>query len=216
MGSESRQCDDVRTGGFALNGSVVMLGGLLVVVALALILGWSRKADDATTRGSGEILLYCAAGIQPPVAAAVKEYQREFGITIEPRYGGTGELLATIRAARRGDLFLAADTGYLKRAADAGLVKETISIAWLRPVIAVEKGNPKKVETLKDLVEKSVTLSLANPEGAAVGRLSRKVLTQAGIWDAIQPNIKVFKPTVNAVADDLKVGAVDAARTRAI
>ena len=64
--------------------------------------------------------------------------------------------------------------------------------------------------TAADLTKPGLQLAYANPEAAAVGKVARTALQRAGQWDAIQPRIKVFKPTVNDVASDVKLGTVDA------
>jgi ABC-type molybdate transport system substrate-binding protein len=43
-----------------------------------------------------------------------------------------------------------------------------------------------------------------------VGKLTRKLLTKSGEWEQVKAAAKVFKPTVNEVANDIKIGTVDA------
>jgi ABC-type molybdate transport system substrate-binding protein len=50
----------------------------------------------------------------------------------------------------------------------------------------------------------------ASPDGAAIGKLTREVLTASGEWDKLHARTTVYKTTVNEVASDVKVGAVDA------
>jgi ABC-type molybdate transport system substrate-binding protein len=51
---------------------------------------------------------------------------------------------------------------------------------------------------------------MANPEAAAIGKVCRNTLQSLQLWDSLQPHIKVFKPTVNDIASDIKLGTVDA------
>jgi ABC-type molybdate transport system substrate-binding protein len=58
-----------------------------------------------------------------------------------------------------------------------------------------------------------VRVALANPEQAAIGRLTKELLEKAGRWDGLQKQVTnrgVFKPTVNDLARDVKVGSMDA------
>ncbi len=126
------------------------------------------------------------------------------------QYGGSQTLLANIEASQRGDLYLPADDSYLQIARDKGLVRETLPLARMTPVLAVPKGNPKNLHSLADLERDGVRVGQANPEAAAVGKVTADVLKKAGKWAALEKHIVVMKPTVNDVANDVVIGAVDA------
>jgi molybdate transport system substrate-binding protein len=51
---------------------------------------------------------------------------------------------------------------------------------------------------------------VANPDAASIGRTVRALLQKAGQWAELEKRITVFKPTVNDVANDVKLGSVDA------
>jgi len=185
------------------------------IASLAIIglLGWILFGLGGEEEDSPEELtLYCAAGIQKPVAEAVKQYQEEtFGVPVRIQYGGSGTLLANLQAAKTGDLYLAADISYIDIAREKGVLQEAIPLARMKPVIAVKKGNPKKIDSVEDLLRDDVTLALANPDAASIGKLTKKVLEKTGEWEAIKQKAKVFKPTVNDILTDVDVGAADAA-----
>jgi molybdate transport system substrate-binding protein len=50
----------------------------------------------------------------------------------------------------------------------------------------------------------------ANPDAAAIGKLTREQLAKTGQWQSLKKCTVAFKPTVNDVANDIKVGAADA------
>ncbi|MFK7776727.1 MAG: substrate-binding domain-containing protein, partial [Gimesia sp.] len=118
--------------------------------------------------------------------------------------------LSNLQVAKKGDLYLAADTSYIEIAREKNLLKEAISIAQMHPVIMVKKGNPKKIQSIDDLTRKGVSFSLANPDAASIGKLTKKELLKAKKWDLISKSARVFKPTVGEVANDVLLGAVDA------
>jgi molybdenum ABC transporter molybdate-binding protein len=186
------------------------LASLVVAAALIALLAWSQRRPEGETRG-GSLVLYCAAGLRPPVEGVIEEFEKTYGTEVQVFYEGSGALLSSLKVAKRGDLYLAADEGYLKLAEDAGLVAETFAVASLRPVIAVARGNPKRVAGLRDLLRADVRVALANPEQAAVGKETRRVIETTGDWEAMKSKATVFKPTVVDIANDVKVGAVDAA-----
>jgi len=187
----------------------VILVSIISLAVLVLLLRWHPE-DSARAREPNTLLMYCAAGIKPPVEAVAQQYEQEYGGALQLQYGGSGTLLSNIRVARRGDLFLAGDESYLHLARKQGLVEEIIPLARMEPVIAFSKGNPKNIKSLEDLWRNDVAVVLANPDAAAIGRITRKILQETGRWESLKEKTKVFKPTVNDLANDVKLGTMDA------
>jgi molybdate transport system substrate-binding protein len=188
-------------------------GTLLAVILLVSIPSCTDpKNPGGRTKGTKTLMLYCAAGIKPPVEAAAKQYEKEYGVQIQLQYGGSGTLLTNIQLAKIGDLYLAADDSYLKTAREKGLLAEMVPLAYLRAVIAYRKDNDKtrNIKTIDDLLHKDIKVSLADPDQAAVGRTIRKILKKTKQWDALEKHKIVYKPTVNNVANDIKLRAADA------
>lgn len=199
------------------NAATVSPGWLMVVGSLAAIVGLtallffqSRRPQTGATAGHTPLLLFCAAGIKPVVEQVARSYEKAYGVPMQLQYGGSGTLLSNIRVAKIGDLFLAADESYVGSARQYGLLAETIPLARQLPVIAVAKGNPKHIRVLDDLRRQDVRLAMANPDAASIGRTTRALLQQAGQWAEFQKRVTVFKPTVTDVANDVKLGSVDA------
>jgi len=189
----------------------MVAGSLAIAVGLIALLRW-QSASPGSSGGTApkSLLVFCAAGIKPPVAAVAREYEQAFGVGVQLQYGGSGTLLSNLRVTDTGDLFLAADESYMKAAREFGLLAETIPLARQRPVIAVAKGNPKHIRTLEDLNQPGVRVAMANPDAASIGRTVRDCLQRAGQWAEFAKRVTVFKPTVNDVANDVKIGSVDA------
>jgi len=190
----------------------VVLGSIVVLAVLIFLLLWKPGADSRQV-SSQPLVLYCAAGVNPPVAEIVKEYERDLGVTVRVQYGGSGTLLSNLRVAQTGDLYLAADASYVQLARAQDLIAETIPLATQRPVIASAKGNPKEIQSAKDLLREDVRVALGNPDAASIGKQTEAALSKAGLWESLKRAVQsrgVFKPTVNDVANDVKIGTVDA------
>ncbi len=168
----------------------------------------SFSCKQSTTEKT--LVLYCAAGIKPPIEKLTKDYEKISRVRIEIQYGGSGTLLSGLRIAQSGDLYLAADESYLKEASKLGLIAETQPLAYLSPVIAVKKGNPKNITSIEDFLKEDISFSLGNPEAASIGKYTKKILESHGLWESVKEAVTVFKPTVNEVANDIRIGAVDA------
>lgn len=182
------------------------LGLLGVLVGLL----WTNQSRPRTAQVTRALLVYCAAGIKAPVEAVARDYEREFGIPIQLQFGGSGTLLNNLKVSQRGDLFIAADSSFVDIGRSNRLLAEVFSLARIVPIVVVARGNPKGITSVADLMKPGIRLSLANPEAAAIGGLTRKALVHSGHWQAVSSGATVFKPTVNDVANDVKLGAVDA------
>ncbi len=202
----------------SVNTFYLMVGGALCALAVLvfLLMRLDRQGRRTATGDSGEksteLLFYCAAGMQPPAEKIVAEYGRQYGVSVRIQYGGSATLLSAVEASRVGDLYLAADDGYTDLAYEKGLVLERIPVAAMRPVLAVKKGNPKNIRSIQDLLRDDLRVALGNPDQAAIGQKTRKLLEEAGQWKAVEEHVTktgVFKPTVPEVANDVKLGSVD-------
>ncbi len=185
---------------------------LLVAVVSLAVLCWLLPSNSSTNNTSAdEIVVYCAAAMRAPIEEIAEAYEQEYAASITIQYGGSNTLLSQIEVARQGDLFLAADRSYLELALDRKIVREILPLAAMRAVVVVPKGNPKKIETLDDLMKWKV--AAANPDQAAIGRETRRLFTVSGRWGEFDKQVRergVYKPTVGEVANDVKLGSVDA------
>lgn len=177
---------------------------------MGLLLWWLSQSPKRHLATGTPLVVYCAAGLKPPIEALALEYQRQYGVPVQLQYGGSQTMLAAVEVARRGDLFLPGDDSFIRLAREKGLLAETIPLAEMRVVLAVRRGNPKGIRSLNDLRSPAIQLVQASPEATAVGRLARQALEKAGLWEAVAARTRVYKPTVNDVANDLKLGTVDA------
>lgn len=183
---------------------------LLLVV---LVFSASRFGGSGSAPADKPLLLYCAAGVQPALLPLARRYEAACGQRIQIMYGGSGTLLSNLEVSRQGDLFIAADQSYIDLAAGRNLTADVLPLAHMTPVIAVAGGNPKGIRTVEDLMRSDIRLALGNPDAASIGKQTRIILARAGIWEPVKQQVEkngVFKPTVPDVANDVKLGAVDA------
>jgi len=195
-----------------LDFSSLLAAGSLVIAA-ALILSLAMLGRRSGGDSAKPLTLFCGAGLRQPTEEIVAAFQRECGVEVQVQYGGSNTLLGQIEAGGMGDLFLAAEEVYADLARKKGLAQEVIPVAVQRPVIAVRKGNPTRIGGMDDLVRADVRVGLANPGQAAIGRLIKELTNRAGRWKDLEREVTqrgVFKPTVTDLANDLKLGTIDA------
>ncbi len=182
---------------------------ILFLVAAALI-GFlvAGRGRDAAATGDTTLVMFCAAGMKAPVSEIARRYHEEYGVTVQLQYGGSGTLLSSLEVAP-GDIYLAADSSYTTLAVESGLVAEAMPVSFLTGGFGVPVGNPKNITTLADLRRPGLRVGIANPEAASVGKFTQKILSDHGQWDDLKP--EVLLPTVNELANALKLGTIDVA-----
>ncbi len=179
---------------------------LLAIVGLSS----SCSSGDKSAANQQPLIVYCAASNKSVLESIRQAYEAEFKAPVQVQFGASQTLLASLEVAKSGDLFLPADDSYLVMAQDRKLIAEQFPLATMHAVVAVPKGNPKGIKKFDDLLRTDVRVAQANPEAAAIGKLSKAALQKAGRWDALHERTTVYTTTVNEVANNVKVGAVDA------
>ncbi len=170
-----------------------------------------EKTDsELAGRGAGrQLLLYCGAGIRPPVAEIVELFYREHGVTVQCDFAGSEVLLNKAKLSRRGDLFMPGDQYYTAQAQRAGLIASTHVVAYFLPVILVQKGNPEKIQSLADLTRPELKVGLGDPRACAIGRVSSELLEKNGIDERRVP-VVYRSLTVHDLGNQIKLKSLDA------
>ncbi len=202
----------------AMLASLLALGGMTWVLMNSDVRRTSAQPDSATlgsveqhvTSEFAEITLFCAASNQAVMEAIRRDYEAETGRRVVIQYGSSQSLLSQIEVSGTGDLYLPADDSYLELGRDKHLITEVIDIAKMHCGIVVAKGNPKGINEFSDLFAADVRLVQANPDAAAVAKLTKQITTKLGLWDQLDKATAAYRTTVTDVANDVLVGAADA------
>ena len=175
--------------------------------------GDSSAARDSSAAASNgpRLLLYCGAGIRPAADEIVKAFEQAQGVTVECDYDGSERLLARMKLSAVGDVYMPGDVQYVQQAAEQGLVTSHKNACYFIPVILVQKGNPKKIQSLADLTRPGIDVGLGNPEVCAVGHKSLKLFEKNAIaMEDVQKNVRFQALTVNDLGNHIKLGQLDA------
>ncbi len=149
-----------------------ILHNVLAVVILTLLV------PDPSLASSGSLMIFAGAASKPPTEEVARIYRQKRGVEVQITFGGSGFVLSQMKLARRGDVYFPGSSDFMEKAKRDGLVfPETERIvAYLIPAINVQKGNPKKIESLKDLLKPGLRLAIADPESVCVGTYAVEVV----------------------------------------
>jgi molybdate transport system substrate-binding protein len=159
---------------------------------------------------SNPLTIHCAVSNKSVLEVICADYAKEYGTAPHVQYGPSQTLLTSIEISHMGDLYLPADDSYLDVADSKQLIAKRFPLAVMEAVIAVPKGNPKKLTAFVDLLREDVRLAQANPEASAIGKLTKQALAEYGQWDKLHARTAVYMTTIAEVANSVKVGSVDA------
>ena len=163
--------------------------------------------------GDKKIVSLTAAGLKEPFLEVVGLYRKKNPKwEVETVFAGSGSLLVKLEN-RLGDLYIPAAYSYMEEALRRGLIdpKTVRILAYHKPVIVVSKALAGKVKSVYDLTKAGIRLGIADPREAAIGRVTKRILQKAGLWERIRKNTVVRTPTVNQLLLYLKGGQINAA-----
>jgi molybdate transport system substrate-binding protein len=185
----------------------------VVVVAVIGLLFCGCKAEKSEESDSEtkELLLYCGAGIRPPADELVETFEREYGVKVTPDYAGSEVLLSKIKLVRQGDLYMPGDRHYVEQAAQEGMIHSQQSVCYWVPTILVQKGNPKDIRRLQDLLRPGLKVGLGDAKACAIGRTTKQIFVKNNIaWDEVEKNLKFQSLTVNELGMQIQAKSLDA------
>ena len=152
---------------------------VLFAVGMGLIfLIWPRP--EAALTESQPLLCYVGGTMTPVFEELAAACKKENGTTVEVTTADSGELLATIEMQLRGDLYVAHDP-FMYRVMDRGLGVSAWHVGDLSPVMVVQKGNPKNIHSLKDLLRPDVKVYLTDYQHSTLGNMLPTIFKRGGI-----------------------------------
>lgn len=144
------------------------------------------------------LMVFSGAAFKKPMDELMQSYDKAM---VSADYGGVTTIMAQMSLGRQGDVFVVPSPDIMEQAIKKGLVrKETVkSFIYAVPVIVVQKGNPKHIRGIEDLLRGDVRFAMANPETVYIGQLA------AEIFDKSLPpdKIKTLRGKVQTYAEDI-------------
>ncbi|MEU3727286.1 molybdate ABC transporter substrate-binding protein [Streptomyces sp. NPDC031705] len=169
--------------------------------------GDEKKADAGSPSAGAEaanLTVLAASSLTDVFHTAKAAYEKSHpGTKVTFSFAGSQELAAQVKQGAPADALVTADTKTMD-----GVRAETRDVSIIaknRLVIAAGKGNPFKIDELKDLADPKIKVVLAAPE-VPVGRYGKQIL------DAQKIEVKPVsqEPNVRAVLSKVELGEADA------
>ncbi len=181
----------------------------LIPILLAFVV--TGNAQSA----SGRILVFAGAASKPATEEGVRIFQERFGIPVDVVFGGSGFVLSQMKLAKKGDLYFPGSSDFMEMAKKESLVfpeSERI-LVYLIPAINVQKGNPKRIYSLKDLTRGGIRVAIANPETVCVGTYAVEIIEKnynSVEKERFKKNLVNYTESCEKTANVISLKAVDA------
>jgi len=162
------------------------------LVSLAVMpFGGCGKKD---IRGDADLLVYIPCGLTIPMKAALEKFRAENPDSKVKDELDSGVVLVRriIDKGERPDVLLLPGYTEMGIVEKAGLIDQDRhrSFGAFELCIIVPKKNPGNINSFEDIV-KARPLSCPDPKINSSGAAAKEALTELGLWDALQDNIRI-------------------------
>ena len=159
-------------------GSAPLHGNLSNAFLSVLVLLTTAIIVPSSHASSRSLLIFAGAASKPPTEEAARTFGQKANVQVRVTFGGSGFVLSHMKLSRMGDVYFPGSSDFMEKAKREKLVfPETERIiTYLVPAINVQKGNPRNIRSLRDLLKPGLRLAIADPEGVCVGTYAVEVV----------------------------------------
>lgn len=164
---------------------------------------------------SRTLLVYAGAASKPPTEEVAQLFESITGVHVDLVFGGSGTVLSQMTLNKNGDLYFPGSSDFMEKAKKDGLVYGDTEqkIVYLVSAINVQKGNPKQITSLHDLLKSDLKVAIANPETVCVGLYASEIIDRnfnAEEKEAFISNLINYTESCDKTATAISLKTVDA------
>lgn len=156
-----------------------------------------------------EITFYAGSMLRPAIDETITAFEEREGVRVSRVYNGCGILVAQMKAGQHPDAYFACDTEFMKQVPD--LFPEPVDVSQNELVILVQKGNPKKIGSLRDLGREGLRVGVGHEKQCAMGWLTQNTFREGGVEKEVMANVTVQTPSGDMLVNQMQTGSLDAA-----
>jgi len=156
-----------------------------------------------------ELVFFAGSMLRPAIEDTIIEFEKREAVRVSRVYNGCGILVAQMKAGQHPDAYFACDSEFMKQVPD--LFPEPVNVSQNELVILVQKGNPKKIGTLKDLGREGLRVGVGHEKQCAMGWLTQNTFREGGVEKEVMANVTVQTPSGDMLVNQMQTGSLDAA-----
>ena len=168
----------------------------LVLAACSSSTSTPSASSSGSGKVSGTVVVFAATSLTDAFDKIGAQFEKAHpGVTVKFNYNGSSSLATSITQGAPADVFASAAPANMKTVTDAGDAAGTPQVFTRNTgEIMVEKGNPKKIMSVKDLANPAIKVAVCAPE-VPCGAVATAIFKNAGV-------------TVKPVSEETNVGGV--------
>ena len=168
----------------------------LVLAACSSSTSTPSASSSGAGKVSGTVVVFAATSLTDAFNKIGAQFEKAHpGVTVKFNYNGSSSLATSITQGAPADVFASAAPANMKTVTDAGDAAGTPQVFTRNTgEIMVEKGNPKKITSVKDLANPAIKVAVCAPE-VPCGAVATAIFKNAGV-------------TVKPVSEETNVGGV--------
>jgi molybdate transport system substrate-binding protein len=156
------------------------------------------------------ILCYVGPNMRDSMTELGRVYEARTGAKVIVESDEVRSLIGRIGTSRTGDIFVTHDPFLAMLAAKGIVIRDAWTVASVRPMIAVPKGNPRSIMGLQDLARPGLRVGLTDLVNSISGQIITLMLEKAGITQKVKANVVKQTLVGRDIADVLIAGQIDA------
>jgi molybdate transport system substrate-binding protein len=159
---------------------------------------------------TSELLIYCGITMVKPIGEMAAEFEKQHDVKIKISQGGSEDLYKSLKLSQKGDIYLPGEPTFRTKYVGEGLLGDYKTIGYNQAALFVRKGNPKNVTAdVKQLLRSDLTVLVAAENQGSIGSETKRMLTQAGIYERVVDNAAQVSPDSRTINAALKKGEAD-------
>lgn len=153
---------------------------LLAALLAGALTGCSPDREASTAKDS--IVVFAAASLKQSFTDIGHRFEKDNpGATVEFSFAGSSDLVTQLTQGAAADVFAAADLASMDKAQRAGLLaQQPVNFASNTLTIAVAPGNPKNINTFRDLANAALSVVVCAPQ-VPCGSATQKIEQAADV-----------------------------------
>lgn len=115
------------------------------------------------------------------------------GAKVTPTYASSGDLQTQIENGLETDIFMSAANKQMNALAEEGLIDNDTNLQFLenKVVLIVPADSNANISSFEDLKDVDGNIAIGDPESVPAGQYAKEVLTNLGIWDAVESKLSL-------------------------
>lgn len=161
------------------------------------------------------LMVFSGAAFKKPLDEIISLYEKKTNTKVYVTYGAVKTVMSQVMLAKKGDVFVVPSPDIMAKMVEKDIVKRDSikNFSYQVPVILVQRGNPKKIKGLKDLLRDDIKVAIANPESVYIGMLAVEIFDKnltTSERQALKNKILTYADDISKLLTYLVMNQVDA------